>query len=124
MDTCPNSRKRGSLRGAVYGLSGPARMNAASIGVIVSILSVAHCRRGHLGCHGRAVAPGIRNDTFGLGIGLTAYLLGMRHAFDADHISAIDSTTRKLLQDGKGVAAVGFWFSIGHSSARCRLRLC
>ena len=38
---------------------------------------------------------------FGIGIGLTAYTLGMRHAFDADHIAAIDNTTRKLMADGK-----------------------
>src|SRR4051812_24120544 len=40
-------------------------------------------------------------ETFGIGLGLTAYLLGMRHAFDADHIAAIDNTTRKLVGEGK-----------------------
>jgi len=54
--------------------------------------------------------------TFGVGIGLTAYTLGMRHAFDADHIAAIDNTTRKLMADGKRPLSVGFWFSLGHSS--------
>jgi high-affinity nickel-transport protein len=54
--------------------------------------------------------------TFGLGVGLTAYLLGMRHAFDADHIAAIDNTTRKLVGEGKRARGVGFWFSLGHSS--------
>ena len=54
--------------------------------------------------------------SFGLAIGLTAYTLGMRHAFDADHISAIDNTTRKLMNDGKRPLSVGFWFSLGHSS--------
>ena len=53
---------------------------------------------------------------FGLGIGLTAYTLGMRHAFDADHIAAIDNTTRKLMNDGKRPMSVGFWFSLGHST--------
>jgi len=53
---------------------------------------------------------------FGIGIGLTAYTLGMRHAFDADHIAAIDNTTRKLMADGKRPVSVGFWFSLGHSS--------
>ncbi|MGW6445176.1 HoxN/HupN/NixA family nickel/cobalt transporter [Lentzea sp. NPDC055074] len=53
---------------------------------------------------------------FGFGLGVTAYVLGMRHAFDADHIVAIDNTTRKLLADGKRPLAVGFWFSLGHSS--------
>jgi high-affinity nickel-transport protein len=53
---------------------------------------------------------------FGLGLGVTAYTLGMRHAFDADHIAAIDNTTRKLMADGQRPVSVGFWFSLGHSS--------
>ena len=53
---------------------------------------------------------------FGLGLGLTAYTLGMRHAFDADHIAAIDNTTRKLMAEGKRPVTVGFWFSLGHST--------
>jgi len=51
-----------------------------------------------------------------IGVGLTAYVLGLRHAFDADHIAAIDNTTRKLLSDGKKPLSVGFWFSLGHST--------
>ena len=47
---------------------------------------------------------------------MTAYTLGLRHAFDADHISAIDNTTRKLMQEGKRPLSVGFWFSLGHST--------
>jgi high-affinity nickel-transport protein len=54
--------------------------------------------------------------TFGVGIGVTAYLLGVRHAFDADHIAAIDNTTRKLVSEGQRARGVGFWFSLGHSS--------
>jgi high-affinity nickel-transport protein len=53
---------------------------------------------------------------FGVGLGVTAYTLGMRHAFDADHIAAIDNTTRKLMADGKRPVSVGFWFSLGHST--------
>jgi high-affinity nickel-transport protein len=53
---------------------------------------------------------------FTVGIGVTAYTLGMRHAFDADHISAIDNTTRKLMAEGKRPLSVGFWFSLGHST--------
>jgi high-affinity nickel-transport protein len=45
-----------------------------------------------------------------IGIGVTAYTLGLRHAFDADHISAIDNTTRKLMAEGKRPLSVGFWF--------------
>jgi high-affinity nickel-transport protein len=65
------------------------------------------------------VVPGhysVGAKTFGIGMGLTAYTLGMRHAFDADHISAIDNTTRKLMSDGQRPLTVGFWFSLGHSS--------
>jgi high-affinity nickel-transport protein len=53
---------------------------------------------------------------FGFGTGALAYTLGMRHAFDADHIAAIDNTTRKLVNDGKRPLSVGFFFSLGHSS--------
>jgi len=58
----------------------------------------------------------IEGKTFGVGVGLTAYTLGLRHAFDADHIAAIDNTTRKLMNDGQRPLAVGFFFSLGHSS--------
>jgi high-affinity nickel-transport protein len=60
---------------------------------------------------------------FTVGLGVTAYTLGMRHAFDADHIAAIDNTTRKLMADGKRPLSVGFWFSLGHSSVVFALAL-
>ncbi len=50
------------------------------------------------------------------GLGLLAYTFGLRHAFDADHIAAIDNTTRKLLQEEKRPLGTGFFFSLGHSS--------
>jgi high-affinity nickel-transport protein len=53
---------------------------------------------------------------FGFGTGVLAYTLGMRHAFDADHIAAIDNTTRKLVVEGKRPLGVGFSFSLGHST--------
>ncbi len=53
---------------------------------------------------------------FGWGTGLLALLLGVRHAFDADHIAAIDNTTRKLAADGKPALDTGFFFSLGHST--------
>jgi high-affinity nickel-transport protein len=56
------------------------------------------------------------SKAFGIGVGLTAYTLGLRHAFDADHIAAIDNTTRKLMNDGQRPLAVGFFFSLGHST--------
>ncbi|MEV6795616.1 HoxN/HupN/NixA family nickel/cobalt transporter [Streptomyces sp. NPDC051320] len=58
----------------------------------------------------------VGSQAFGIGLGVTAYTLGMRHAFDADHIAAIDNTTRKLMADGKRPVSVGFWFALGHSS--------
>lgn len=55
-------------------------------------------------------------EIFGVGTGILALTLGMRHAFDADHISAIDNTTRKLMAEGKRPLSVGFFFSLGHST--------
>ncbi|MFZ3022266.1 MAG: hypothetical protein WA090_09165, partial [Candidatus Nanopelagicaceae bacterium] len=60
---------------------------------------------------------------FGWGTALLAYSLGMRHAFDADHISAIDNTTRKLMSEGQRPLAVGFFFSLGHSSVVAALAI-
>src|SRR5689334_8094223 len=57
-----------------------------------------------------------KTTVFGVGTGALAYTLGMRHAFDADHIAAIDNTTRKLVGEGKRPLSVGFFFSLGHSS--------
>lgn len=51
-----------------------------------------------------------------LGTALLAYMFGLRHAFDADHIAAIDNVVRKLMQEGKAPYAVGFFFSLGHST--------
>jgi high-affinity nickel-transport protein len=62
------------------------------------------------------------HPVFTIGVGVLAYTLGLRHAFDADHIAAVDNTTRKLIADnlendveGKPLS-VGFWFSLGHST--------
>jgi nickel/cobalt transporter (NiCoT) family protein len=63
------------------------------------------------------------STAFGLGLGVTAYALGLRHAFDADHIAAIDNTTRRLLERGRRPASVGFWFSLGHSTVVFALAL-
>jgi nickel/cobalt transporter (NiCoT) family protein len=59
---------------------------------------------------------------FSIGITILAYTLGLRHAFDADHISAIDNTTRKLMNDRHGTPnstrplSIGYYFSLGHST--------
>jgi high-affinity nickel-transport protein len=74
--------------------------------VLALLVAPAHYRLGNVG-------------VFGVGLGLTAYLLGMRHAFDADHIAAIDNTTRTLLAEhrrGRRPLSVGFWFALGHST--------
>jgi len=65
------------------------------------------------------VAPenfSLGDKALGIGVGLTAYTLGLRHAFDADHIAAIDNTTRKLMNEGQRPMGVGFFFSLGHST--------
>ncbi len=59
---------------------------------------------------------GAGGATFGIGTGILAYTLGLRHAFDADHICAIDNTTRKLMADGGRPMGVGFFFALGHST--------
>ena len=51
-----------------------------------------------------------------IGLGVSAYMLGLRHAFDADHIAAIDNVTRKLTADGAKPKSVGFWFALGHAT--------
>ncbi|MPY85774.1 MAG: HoxN/HupN/NixA family nickel/cobalt transporter [Actinophytocola sp.] len=57
-----------------------------------------------------------KTEVFGVGVGLTAYVLGLRHAFDADHIAAIDNTTRKMMAEGTRPLSSGFWFALGHST--------
>jgi nickel/cobalt transporter (NiCoT) family protein len=59
---------------------------------------------------------GSRGLGVGIGVAITAWFLGFRHAFDADHISCIDNTTRKLMADGKRPLGSGFFFSFGHST--------
>ena len=62
------------------------------------------------------------HPVFTVGVGVLAYTFGLRHAFDADHIAAVDNTTRKLMQDNISTGgdrkplSVGFWFSLGHST--------
>jgi high-affinity nickel-transport protein len=68
------------------------------------------------------LALGGDHPVFTVGVGILAYTFGLRHAFDADHIAAVDNTTRKLMQDnamtgdGRKPLSVGFWFSLGHST--------
>lgn len=81
-----------------------------SYGIIVAVLHIA----------GIAFLIGSMRDFPPLlGLGFLAYTLGLRHAFDADHIAAIDNTVRKLVQQNQNPVGVGFFFSLGHSSVVC-----
>ncbi len=94
-----------------------ALLHVLGWGTLIGIVAPHHYQVGEAG-------------VLGIGLGLVAYTLGMRHAFDADHIAAIDNTTRKLLTEHHLRASieprarggehrpmsVGFWFSLGHST--------
>ncbi len=58
-----------------------------------------------------------------LGLGFLAYTLGLRHAFDVDHIAAIDNTVRKLIQQEENPMGVGFYFSLGHATVVCLMAI-
>lgn len=88
------TRTRGAMLPHVLTLAG-----IAIIGGVLVIVSL------------RETAP-----TVAWGLALTAVLLGARHAFDADHIAAIDNVTRRMSAKGTPAGTVGFWFSLGHSS--------
>ena len=109
------STKPSTRRSRVRAVLSPSewRKMGAMFGVIVllnvvgwTLLAIASSR--HYGVGSTKV--------LGIGTGVLAYTLGMRHAFDADHIAAIDNTTRKLMSEGKRPTSVGFFFSLGHSS--------
>jgi high-affinity nickel-transport protein len=97
------------------------RLSLAAMGAVVVLLHVVG-----FGILFGFVAPSHLSlgdgKVFGVGVGLLAYSFGLRHAFDADHIAAVDNTTRKLLADrattgrGRRPLSVGFWFSLGHST--------
>src|SRR4051794_4373538 len=97
------------------GFSAHERWSIAGMGAFVVLLHVVGW-----GVLVFAVAPAQyqlgSTGVLGIGVGLTAYMLGVRHAFDADHIASIDNTTRKLVDEGKPAVSTGFWFSLGHSS--------
>jgi high-affinity nickel-transport protein len=83
-------------------------LNAAGWGIYI-LAVMPH----HFDYRGEGGSPGLG---VGLGVAITAWFLGFRHAFDADHISCIDNTTRKLMADGRRPLAGGFFFSLGHAS--------
>ncbi|MEA2374340.1 MAG: nickel/cobalt transporter (NiCoT) family protein [Thermoleophilaceae bacterium] len=90
-------RRAGWLAAAILAL------HVVGFGTLLLFVVPRHFSLGHAG-------------VFGIGLGITAYTLGLRHAFDADHISAIDNTTRKFMAEGKRPLSVGFFFSLGHST--------
>jgi nickel/cobalt transporter (NiCoT) family protein len=96
---------------------GWSRRDWRETGVLLGVLAVLHVVGfGALFATVGRHSYDLGSQTFGIGLGLTAYVLGMRHAFDADHIAAIDNTTRKLMAEGGRPKTVGFWFALGHSA--------
>jgi nickel/cobalt transporter (NiCoT) family protein len=88
-------------------------LHVAGLGILFGLVTPQH------------FALGGDHPVFTVGVGVLAYTFGLRHAFDADHIAAVDNTTRKLLADadssdgqdgGRKPLSVGFWFSLGHST--------
>jgi high-affinity nickel-transport protein len=122
VDASRLSRFRGSLtrrdRTSLAGMYGfVVLLHVLGFGVLLGLVVPNHYQLG--GDH----------PVFTIGVGILAYTFGMRHAFDADHIAAVDNTTRKLMADNvekeaNGVPpaeirrplSVGFWFSLGHST--------
>jgi nickel/cobalt transporter (NiCoT) family protein len=102
--TAPANRFSGRDRRSIAGMTGfVVLLHVLGWGVLVFAVAPHDYQLGSTG-------------VLGVGVGLTAYMLGVRHAFDADHIASIDNTTRKLVGEGKSSVSAGFWFSLGHSS--------
>ena len=111
----PEVTRPGRIRGARSAVSGREWASVGGMAMFVVFLHVL----------GWGVLAGVADPqnipvgftgVFGAGLGVAAYTLGLRHAFDADHIAAIDNITRKLRAEGRRSMSVGFWFSLGHSS--------
>jgi high-affinity nickel-transport protein len=92
----------GDRRRALGMVAAIAIVNALGWGIFVLEILPQHFAFGGLGV--------------GIGVAVTAWTLGARHGFDADHIAAIDNCTRKLMADGKRPLGTGFFFAVGHSS--------
>ncbi|HEX4473142.1 MAG TPA: HoxN/HupN/NixA family nickel/cobalt transporter [Nocardioides sp.] len=117
---------RGRLRAFRESLSRADRRSLWSMAAFIVLLHVVG-----LGLLFGVIAPqhyrlGGDHPVFTVGVGVLAYTFGLRHAFDADHIAAVDNTTRKLMadrpvldrphDDDRQPLSVGFWFSLGHST--------
>jgi high-affinity nickel-transport protein len=104
----------GRLKRSLRSLTGAERARLSGMAAVILALNLLGW-----GIFTLAILPHhFRYEGLGVGVGvaITAWTLGMRHAFDADHIAAIDNTTRKLMADGKRPLASGFFFALGHSS--------
>ncbi|WTZ50452.1 HoxN/HupN/NixA family nickel/cobalt transporter [Nocardia sp. NBC_01388] len=119
IEPTPESGTTPAVRGRMlrHVLHDWTRRDWVEAGVLLGVVAVMHAVA--FGLLFGAIAPHsyqIGTQVFGVGLGLTAYTFGLRHAFDADHIAAIDNTTRKMMGDGHRPKAVGFWFAMGHST--------
>ena len=101
--------------GARFGFTRAEMRRLRSLYAVIGLLHVSGCA---LYLYYSARFPAL------VGLGFAAYLLGIRHGFDADHISAVDDTTRYLLQRGKRPLGLGFFFSLGHSTVVFLLSVC
>jgi len=90
-------------RGVLYAMAGAIAALLAAGTALLLAAAPHHYRISH-------------TAVFGIGTGILALTLGMRHAFDADHLAAIDNTTRKLLHEDRRPLSVGFFFALGHST--------
>lgn len=103
--------------GVPAGWTAAERVRIGGIVAVVAVLHVAGWSSYLYYAHGLAGAGAFA------GAGTLAYSLGIRHAFDADHIAAIDDTTRVMLQRGRRPVGVGFFFALGHSTVVLALAL-
>jgi nickel/cobalt transporter (NiCoT) family protein len=106
-------RARTALTGGEWGRLALMYLFILAINAAGWIIYVGYVMPHHFNYQGEG---GSRGLGVGLGVAVTAWFLGFRHAFDADHISCIDNTTRKLMADGKRPLGTGFFFSFGHST--------
>jgi high-affinity nickel-transport protein len=106
-------RARAELTGGEWGRLALMYLFILAVNAAGWIIYVGYVMPHHFDYQGEG---GSRGLGVGLGVAITAWFLGFRHAFDADHISCIDNTTRKLMADGQRPLGTGFFFSFGHST--------
>ena len=106
-------KARTALTGGEWGRLALMYLFILAINAAGWIIYVGYVMPHHFNYQGEGGTSGLG---VGLGVAITAWFLGFRHAFDADHISCIDNTTRKLMADGKRPLGSGFFFSFGHST--------